>query len=134
MTLTGKSLSEALIFASINPKYDNRLFMELPWKVQAQNMGRTCSAHVQLMFCVCSFHGNSMNNLLSYCGVVDARISVSEKKLPVKGQCLDSYFYIPQKTFRFIAHPFYFQTEKREYFSCPSLEFSKKKYENNFVH
>ena len=26
---TGKSLSEALIFASINPQYDNRLFMEL---------------------------------------------------------------------------------------------------------
>ena len=27
---TGKSLSEALIFASINSQYDNRLFMELP--------------------------------------------------------------------------------------------------------
>ena len=27
---TGKYLSEALIFASINPQYDNRLFMELP--------------------------------------------------------------------------------------------------------
>ena len=27
---TGKSLSEALIFTSINPQYDNRLFMELP--------------------------------------------------------------------------------------------------------
>ena len=26
---------------------------------------------------------NSMNNLLSYCGLVDARISVSEKDLPV---------------------------------------------------
>ena len=26
---TGKSFSEALIFASINPQYDNRLFMEL---------------------------------------------------------------------------------------------------------
>ena len=28
--VTGKSLSEAPIFASTNPKYDNRLFMELP--------------------------------------------------------------------------------------------------------
>ena len=28
--LTGKSLSEALIFASIKPQYDNRLFIELP--------------------------------------------------------------------------------------------------------
>ena len=27
---TGKSLSEALIFASINPQHDNRLFVELP--------------------------------------------------------------------------------------------------------
>ena len=27
---TGKSLSEALIFASSNPQYDNRLFIELP--------------------------------------------------------------------------------------------------------
>ena len=28
-TDTGKSLSEALIFASINPQYDDRLFIEL---------------------------------------------------------------------------------------------------------
>ena len=27
--------------------------------------------------------GNSMNNLLSYCGLIDARISASEKDLPV---------------------------------------------------
>ena len=27
---TGKSLSEALIFETIYPQYDNRLFMELP--------------------------------------------------------------------------------------------------------
>ena len=27
---TGKSLSEALIFASTNPKYDDRMFIELP--------------------------------------------------------------------------------------------------------
>ena len=30
ITSTGKSLSEALIFASTNPQYDNRLFMESP--------------------------------------------------------------------------------------------------------
>ena len=30
VVITGKSLSEALIFASINPHYDNRLIMELP--------------------------------------------------------------------------------------------------------
>jgi hypothetical protein len=72
-SFTGNSLSEALIFASINPQSDKRLFVELPWKLQAQNMGRTYS-----------FHGNSMNNLLSYCGLVDARISASEKDLPVQ--------------------------------------------------
>mgnify|MGYP001393247225 CR=1 FL=1 len=37
------------------------------------------------MFCVCSFHGNSTNNLLSYCGLLGARISASERDLPVKG-------------------------------------------------
>ena len=31
----------------------------------------------------CCFHGNLMNNLMSYYGSVDARISVSEKDLLV---------------------------------------------------
>ena len=39
-------------------------------------MGRTWAEHV-------IFHGNSMDNLLSYGGLVDARISASEKDLPV---------------------------------------------------
>ena len=30
-----------------------------------------------------------MNNLLSYCGLVDARISASEKDLPVLGKKFD---------------------------------------------
>ena len=34
--ITGKSLSEALIFASTNPQYDNRLFIEL--QVQYSNL------------------------------------------------------------------------------------------------
>ena len=46
-------------------------------------MKTTSAEHVLLMFCACSFHGNSLNNLLSYCGLVDARISASEKDLPV---------------------------------------------------
>ena len=69
----GKSSSEALILASTNPQYYSRLFMELPWKLPM-----FCA-----IFCVCSFHGNFMSNLLSYCGLVDARISDSEKDLPV---------------------------------------------------
>ena len=39
---TGKSLSEALIFASINPQYDDRLFIEL----RVQYMKITRSEHV----------------------------------------------------------------------------------------
>ena len=44
--ITGKSLSEALIFASINPQCDNRLFMELP----VQYMKTTSAEHAQNMF------------------------------------------------------------------------------------
>ena len=41
MLNTGKSLSEPLILASINPQYDKILFIDLPVltrKLQAQNM------------------------------------------------------------------------------------------------
>ena len=48
---TGKSLSEALIFASTNPQYDNRLFIEFKvqyMKIPSSNLGRTCC--VQKLF------------------------------------------------------------------------------------
>ena len=48
---TGKSLSEALIFASTNPQYDDRLFIELQvqyMKISSSNLGRTCC--VQKLF------------------------------------------------------------------------------------
>ena len=41
---TGKSLSEALIFPSTNPQYDNKLFIELQvqyMKIPSSNQGRT---------------------------------------------------------------------------------------------
>ena len=44
-----------------------------------ENMGRTCSVYVLRLY----FHGNSMNNLLSYCGLIDAKIRASDKDLPV---------------------------------------------------
>ena len=72
--LTGKYFSDALIVASTNPQYGKRLFMEIPWKLQAQNMGRTWA---------CINLGDSMNNLLSYCGLIDANIRASDKDLPV---------------------------------------------------
>jgi hypothetical protein len=55
---TGKSLSEALIFELSNPQYDDRFFIELSTR-------------------------NSMNNLSSYCGLVDAKLRASHKDLPV---------------------------------------------------
>ena len=42
---TGKSLSEALIFASTNPQYDDRLFIEL----QVQYMKIPSSEHWENM-------------------------------------------------------------------------------------
>ena len=44
-------------------------------------MYTTCSELVAFMYRT----GKSMNNLLSYCGLVDARIRASNKDLPVPG-------------------------------------------------
>ena len=89
-THTCKSLSEALILASTNPKYDKRLFTELPVfstrKLHVQNMLCTqivlnVKTKTKWNLCTCSelvvflyWTGNSMNNLFSYCGLVVARI------------------------------------------------------------
>ena len=70
---TGKSMSEALIFASINPQYDNRLFIELQvqyMKIPSSNLVVykncfwhseqfsyiTCSPNVFSMFWAWNFH------------------------------------------------------------------------------
>ena len=85
---TGKSFSEALIFISTNPQYDNRLFIELP----VQNMKVPSSEHVVYIKRseyqnktknnnLCYWTGDSMKNLLSYCGLVDAKIRASDKDL-----------------------------------------------------
>ena len=100
---TGKSLSEALIFGSTNPQYDDRLLIELHvqyMKIPSSNLERTrweqkivsdfqinfCTQHVLprfelgiFMYWAC----NSMNNLSSYCGLFDAKIRASDKDLPV---------------------------------------------------
>ena len=69
------------------------------WKLEAQNM--LCTQIVfcfcidnseQFMYTTCSelvfmyWTRNSINNLLSYFGLVNARISASEKDLPVLGK------------------------------------------------
>ena len=100
IVFTGKYLSEALIIAATNTKYDKRLFTEL----QVQYMKTTSSEHVvytncflflfwhseQFMYTTCAefvvfmyWTGKSMNKLLSYCGLVDVRINASDKDLPV---------------------------------------------------
>ena len=43
-------------------------------------MYTTCSELVVFMYSI----GRSMNNLLSYCGLVDVRINPSDKDLPVQ--------------------------------------------------
>ena len=52
---------------------------------QKQFMYTTCSELVVFMYGT----GKPMNILLSYCGLVDARISASEKDLPVLSKFQD---------------------------------------------
>ena len=71
-SVTGKSLSEALILASTNPRYDDRLFIEL----RVQDMKIAMSEHLvyknccffvfvlyskQFMYTTCSEHGIFMS-------------------------------------------------------------------------
>ena len=77
--VTGKSLSEALIFASTNPQYDDRLFIELQvqyMKIPCSNLGRTCC--VQILFLI--FRTIFVHNMFSTCS---AKRRASDKDLPV---------------------------------------------------
>ena len=75
----GKSLSEALIFASTNLQYDYWLFIELQvqyLKIPSSNMGRTC--WVQKLFL--TFRTIFIQNMFSLCS---AKRRASDKDLPV---------------------------------------------------
>jgi len=98
-------MSEALILASTNPQYDHRLFIEL--RVQYMKIARF--EHVaytnwffwhseQFMYTTCFKLGIFMDNLLSYYGLVDARISASDKDFPQE-TVLEFYLYIRQEFF-----------------------------------
>ena len=66
LNITGKSLSEALIFSSTNPQYDDRLLIELQvqcMKIPSSNPGRTCC--VQKLFL--TFRTIFVHNMLSPC-------------------------------------------------------------------
>ena len=84
-------MPEAFILTSTNPKYDKRLFIDYMktrssehvvyincsgcQNKKKQFVYTTYSELVVFMY----WTGKSMNDLLSYCGLVDARISASEK-------------------------------------------------------
>ena len=101
MFSTGKSLSEAFILTSTNPQYDKRLFIDL----SVQYMKTASSEHVvyincsecqsknkkQFVYKTCSelavfmyWTAKWMNNIFSYCGLVDPKISASDKDIPVQ--------------------------------------------------
>ena len=87
-SITGKSMSEALILESVNPQYDKRLFIEFQEKYKFTKIvflfcfdiqNNICTQHVVNLY----FSWNSMNNLSSYCGLTGARLRASEKDLHV---------------------------------------------------
>ena len=84
MIYTGKSLSEPLIFASTNPEYDDRLFIELqvqyiriPSSEHENSKLRTCQEHAVYTNCFCF---DIQNNLFSYFELIDLSISASDKE------------------------------------------------------
>ena len=71
----GKLLSEALIFASINPQYDDELQVQY-MKIPSSNLGRTCC--VQTLFL--TFRTIFVHNMFS---PYSAKRRSSDKDLPV---------------------------------------------------
>ena len=90
MQCTGESLSETLIFASTNPQYDDRLFIELQvqyMKIPRSNLGRTCC--VQKLFL--TFRIIFVHNTFSQSS---AKRRASDKDLPVIRPIDPAYHYI----------------------------------------
>ena len=83
---TGKSLSEALIFASTNPQYDDTLFIELLqyMKIPSSNLGRTCCVQILCL----TFRTFFVHNMFSPCS---AKRRASDKDLPVQDPRLMVY-------------------------------------------
>ena len=87
------NLCQKLLFLHqlIHNTYNNRLFMKIASSEHGENMLSTQiifvvifrTIYVHNMFSPCFELSNLMNNLLSYCLLFDARISASEKDLPV---------------------------------------------------
>ena len=75
---TGKSFSEALILAPVNPQYDDRLFIEFQKKIKVHN--------IVYKYCFECQNKKQKKKLHSefneYCGLSDSRMRASEKDLP----------------------------------------------------
>ena len=77
---TGKSFSEVLIYLSINPQYDNKLFNDLqvqykkiPRAEHVKNMSRTCYVFTQIVLNV------QAKNMSKYClGIAELDKSLSK--------------------------------------------------------
>ena len=70
--ITGKSMSEALIFASTNPQYDNRLlvqYMKIPSSERGENIGRTWVEHVVHISCSECQNKNKKQFLYTTCSL-----------------------------------------------------------------
>jgi len=96
-------LSEALIFASTKPQYDDRLFIELQvqyMKIPSLNLERACC--VQKLFP--TFRTIFVHNMFSSCS---AKRRASDKDLPVnKSQHL---FSVHSQRAHFLLYPFIVQ-------------------------
>ena len=75
------NLCQKLLFVH---QLTHNMTTDCSWNYHENYKGRTWAEYVLLIFFACSFHGNSMNNLLSYCGLIDAKIRASDKDLPVQ--------------------------------------------------
>ena len=75
---TGESVSDPLILESVNPENCSNYCLNVK---NTKKKYIYCTKHFLNLY----FWGNSMNNLLTYCRLTDARMRASEKDLPVLG-------------------------------------------------
>ena len=88
-------MSEALILASTDPQYENRLCIELQvqyMKIPSSNLGRTCC--VQKFFL--TFRTIFVHNVFSPCS---AKRKASDKDLPVKLLTMKAYHQFRHKKY-----------------------------------
>ena len=104
---TRKILSEALIFASTNPQYEGKLFIELQvqyMKIPSSNLGRTCC--VQKLFL--TLRTIFEHNMFSSCS---AKRRASDKDLPVL-LCAVRPLLLPMDVGRLAVHVAYCISKK----------------------